>query len=272
MRLWLGEREITLIRSLCFLLLVILTAVHPSGSQQLQTALDAHALTAEQVVQNLVQMNVRRAQGLHAYQGTRTYRVDYRGFPGHRSAEMIVNVRYLAPGSKEFAIQSATGSKLIIDRVFKKLLEAEKEALESDNQRHTALNEENYRFTLVGYEPESSGGLFVLKVEPRTADKFLYRGRIWVDARDFAVVRLEAQPAKNPSFWTKQADIVQEYQKVGDFWLPVRNRSVTAIRLGGRAELTIEYRDYQITDASRITGITSPQAPPRSESARVQHK
>jgi hypothetical protein len=34
-----------------------------------------------------------------------------------------------SPGTKEFIIQSETGSKLIIDRVFKKLLQSEKEAL-----------------------------------------------------------------------------------------------------------------------------------------------
>ena len=37
----------------------------------------------------------------------------------------------------------------------------------------------------------------MLKVEPRTDGKFLYRGRIWVDGHDFAVVRLEAEPRKN---------------------------------------------------------------------------
>ncbi len=41
------------------------------------------------------------------------------------------------------------------------------------------------------------------RVEPQTNNKLLFRGRIWVDAEDFAVVRIEAVPAKNPSFWTK---------------------------------------------------------------------
>jgi hypothetical protein len=97
----------------------------------------------------------------------------------------------------------------------------------------------------------------VLEVEPKRIDKFLYHGRIWVDARDFAVVRLEAEPSKNPSFWTKKADIEQVYTKVSDFWLPAYNHSVTAIRLGGRADLTIEYKDYEITDASQVRGLAA---------------
>ena len=37
--------------------------------------------------------------------------------------------------------------------------------------------------------------------------------------------------------------------KVSDFWLPVLNRSISQIRLGGRPELTIQYNNYQITEA-----------------------
>src|SRR6185437_16433805 len=76
-------------------------------------------LTAEQIVHKLVQMNIRRAQALHAYQETRTYQVKYQGFLGTRCAKMVVTMKYLSPGKKKFVVQSETGSKLIIDRVLK---------------------------------------------------------------------------------------------------------------------------------------------------------
>ena len=206
-------------------------------------------LSAEQVVQNLVRMNAKRALELRSYQGKRVYRLEYHGFPGARMAEMVVDMKYQAPGTKEFIIESETGSRLLIDRVLKKLLQSEKEALEADNLRRTALNEENYAFTLLGYEVTSDGSMYVLSVEPRRKDKFLYSGRIWVDAEDFAVVRIEAEPAKNPSFWTKNTKIEHRYIKVNDFWLPAHNHSLTLVRLGGRADLTIDYKDYQVTPA-----------------------
>jgi hypothetical protein len=250
------------------LLLSLAVLSQPASAQQPVSVAESAPLTAEQVIHNLAQMNFYRAQALHAYEGTRTYRAEYQGFPGTRSAEMVVNVKYLSPGSKEFTIQSATGSKLIIDRVFRKLLEAEKEALAPEVQRRSALTEDNYRFTLIGYESGPSGAKYVLEVEPRTKDKFLYRGRIWVDAEDFAVVRLEAKPAKNPSFWTKKAEIVQIYGKVSDFWLPAHNRSVSAIRLGGQAELTIDYKEYQVTGADRVSSVSMSRSTPHVETAR----
>jgi outer membrane lipoprotein-sorting protein len=220
---------------------------------------DPLPLTAEEVAYNLAQMNLNRVQALHAYQGTRIYRAKYHGFPRDLSAEMTVKVKYLPPGKKEFAIESESGSKLIIDRVFKKLLDAEEEQQGPKIQRRSALTDDNYRFTLVRRENGIAGGRYVLEVEPKRIDKFLYHGRIWVDARDFAVVRLEAEPSKNPSFWTKKADIEQVYTKVSDFWLPANNHSITAIRLGGRANLTIEYMDYAITDASHVRSLAAPQ-------------
>ena len=240
-------------------LLILMILGQPAGAQQLgsATVTNRAPLTAEQVVQNLVQMNLFRVRALRTYKGTRTYRVEYHGFPGARSAEMVVKVSYLSPAEKEFIVQSTAGSALIVDRVFKKLLEAEKEALDTEIQRRSALTEDNYRFTLVGYQNGPSGARYVLQVEPRTKDKFLYYGRIWVDAEDFAVVRLEAEPAKNPSFWTRKTEIEQVYIKIGDFWLPSHNHSVTAIRLGGSAELTIDYKDYEITGASEVSSLSS---------------
>jgi hypothetical protein len=206
--------------------------------------------TTEEVVNNMVRRNLERARALGAYQGTRTYRVEYRGFPSSRSAEMVVDVNYKAPGTKEFTVRSESGSKLLIDRVFKRMLQSEKEALTEENQRGVALNNDNYRFLLLGHERTPGGGVYILSVEPRTQNKLLYRGRIWIDAEDFAVVRIEGQPAKNPSFWIKDTKIEQVYTKVGDFWLPRSNRSSTTIRLGGHALFTIDYGDYQITAAT----------------------
>ena len=244
---------------LIMLLLFCIGLQQPASAQQpgMPVTVANAPLGIDQVVENLVRMNRERTKALHAYHGTRIYRVEYRGFPTSCSAEMVVDVKYQSPATKEFTIQSATGSKIIIDKVLKRLLQAEEDALDVDAQSRIALNRKNYHFTLVGYESTPLGSMYVLIVDPRTNDKFLYRGRIWVDAEDFAVVRIEAEPAKNPSFWTKNSKVDLAYMKVSDFWLPDRNHSVTAIRLGGRAELTIQYNNYQITAADPVGSLTT---------------
>jgi hypothetical protein len=216
-------------------------------------------LGLDQVLVRLQERNAQRAAALQEFEGTRVYRMQYRGFPSDRDAEMVVNVKFHAPNSKDFSVVSETGSKFVIDHIFKRLLEEEKEASRDDNNRHeTALTRENYDFQLAGFESDSAGGRYVLKLIPRTKNKFLCRGRIWVDARDFAVVRIEGEPAKNPSFWIKKTDIAHSYKKVGDFWLPAENHTESFIRLGGKATLSIEYRDYKIIKSTPADTAKSP--------------
>ena len=206
-------------------------------------------IPGEQIVQLLVAKNAERAANLPAFKSTRSYRVDYGGFGGSRDAEMIVEMEFTPPRTKNFTVVKKTGSNLLNDRVIKKLMDEEKLALEAENLKKTALDESNYEFVLQGCEVTSRGSAYVFQVEPKGKSKYLYRGKIWVDAQDYAVERIEAEPAKNPSFWVKQAKIEQHYKKVDAFWLPARNHSVSTVRLGGHADLTIVYENYQWTPA-----------------------
>jgi outer membrane lipoprotein-sorting protein len=209
-------------------------------------------LPVEQVVKRLEEKNAERTAALKQYEATRIYRMQYRGFPSDRDAEMVIHMAFRSPNSKEFRVVSQTGSKLIIDRVFRKLLEGELEAADEENRQRTALTTENYDFALAGYEPAPEGGRYILNLTPRTKNKFLYRGKIWVDAKDFAVVRIKGEPGKNPSFWIKKIDVEHSYEKVGDFWLPAQNRTESVVRLGGVAHLSIEYKDYKILKAEPL--------------------
>jgi hypothetical protein len=240
---------------LLLLLAAILGGVCWAGtdSSPLPPSITTAPLSVDQVVNNLVRRDEERARVLRHYESTRVYRLSYRGFPGDRDAEMIVEAVYDSPSTKRFKIISQTGSKLIIDRVFKRLLDSEKEAAEPEIHARTLLNRANYDIALIGYESSDEGSQYVLAVYPKARSKYVYRGKVWVDGTDFAVTRIDAEPAQNPSFWTKKSEIHHEYMKVQSFWLPRRNQSVSYIRLGGRATLTIEYKDYRVID-SRLSG------------------
>jgi hypothetical protein len=242
---------------LCLFLWKIARGQTTNPDLQRQEQQNAGQLKSEQVVENLVRMNLQRAQALQAYESTRIYRLEYKGFPGGRSAEMVVNMKYRAPGTKEFEIVSQGGSKMLIDRVFKKLMEGEKDAIDGENQDRIAVNQENYEFALLSYEPGPRGGLYVLSVKPRTRNKYLFQGKIWVDDQQFAIARMEGEPAKNPSFWIKGTQIETRYINVNDFWLPDHNHSFTSVRLGGHADFSIEYKDYRITGVSPFKNVSS---------------
>lgn len=209
-------------------------------------------LTLSQVVEKLVQKNAEQAKALESYRGRRIYELDYRGFPTPLRAEMIVYMTYNAPARKEFKILSESGPKWLVKRVLKRLIETEREAQEAANRASVELNTQNYEFISLEHRTSADGCAYVLGVQPKVPNKFLYRGRIWVDDQDFAVCRIEAEPAKNPSIWITKTEIRRSYQKIGDFRLPVENQSVSTLRLGGRATLTIAYQNYEMNTAHLV--------------------
>ena len=211
-------------------------------------------LNLSKVLDKLVEKNAERADALQKYQGRRLYTLDYTGFPTSLHAEMVVDMIYDAPATKQFKIISQSGPQWIIDRILKRLLEAELESMSEENRARVALNSSNYDFSGPEHQDAPDNCSYVVAVEPKIPSKLLYRGRIWVDSKDFAVCRIEAEPSKNPSFWIKKTDIHHSYLKVGDFWLPAENKSVSAIRGGGRAVLIIKYQNYEILAARGLKG------------------
>ena len=196
--------------------------------------------------------NKTRAEGLKHYQSVRHYEVEYKGYSTKIGAKLVVEAEYDASSGKTFHIVSQSGSTLLINKVLKRLLESEKDA--EENKSSTALTPANYKFRLSGIENVAGRPAYILEVEPLIDNKYLYRGKIWVDANDFAVAKIEAEPAKNPSFWISSTAINHEYLRTDGFWLPAQNRSETKVRVGGTAVLTIDYGKYKVVPESPVTG------------------
>jgi hypothetical protein len=251
---------------LIILLPVMWAATDHAQTVILQTSIAARP-TLEQVVDNLVEKNAERALALQSYQSRRFYRLDYTGFPTSLKAEMVVDMLYEAPATKSYKIVSQSGPKWMIDRIFKGLMQAEQEALNSKNRERVALDRRNYEFSGMEFQDASDGCSYVLTVQPKISNKLLYRGRVWVNIKDFAVCRIEAEPAKNPSIWIKSTAIHHIYKKLGDFWFPSENESTSTMRVGGRAVLSINYRNYEILAARPLQEIDSRRSEARRSSS-----
>jgi len=236
------------------LLLILVWPARAHAQSTIPQEVIVPGLNLSQVMDKLVEKNAERADALQKYQSRRFYSLDYTGFPTSLHAEMVVDMIYDAPATKQFKIVSQSGSQWVIDRILKRLLEAELESMSEENRARVALNPSNYEFTGLEHQDAPDNCSYVVAVQPKIPNKLLYRGRIWVDSKDFAVCRIEAEPSKNPSFWIKKTVIHHSYLKIGDFWLPSKNESVSAVRGGGRAVLTIQYQNYEILAARGLKG------------------
>jgi len=229
--------------------LALLAVCIPAVAQQ---ATVSPPLSADEVMRRVVQMNEHRAIALESYSSIRSYHLECHCL-SHKKADMVVRAEYEAPNKKVFTIVSESGSGTVRSRVFKKLLEAEQESMREENQQRSAITPQNYTFQLTDYQNTGGNEVYVLEAQPRTESKFLFRGRIWVDAKDFAIAQVEGEPAVNPSWWTVKTDFKRSYQKLRSFWLPESNESETKVRMFGSAVLTIKYGEYQITQTHSLT-------------------
>jgi hypothetical protein len=218
-------------------LMVVLTVLMADGD-----AIAPRPRTADEVVAGMLAHDSERQAMLHGYTANRRYVLENRGH--HKRAEMVVRMMCREDGSKQFEVVSENGWGGARKHVFPRLLEAEVEAAHPDRRDRSRITPENYSFEMAGTECVRSRWAYVMAIEPKTANKYLIRGRIWVDANEYAIIRIEGVPAKNPSFWFKSVEFSHDYDKTGSFWFPTLDHSVTDVRIFGSTELTIEYLDY----------------------------
>ncbi|HEX5228338.1 MAG TPA: sigma-E factor regulatory protein RseB domain-containing protein [Bryobacteraceae bacterium] len=206
--------------------------------------LGAELPNADQIAARIMEQEQDRQAAVGTYSYTSTYVLQNK----ERHAEMVVRWTRHADGVKEYVVLSEQGDGGVRKHVFHRLLQAEVEASAPEQQAQTRITTSNYDFQLSSTEKVAGRDVFVIDIEPKSESKYLTRGRIWVDACDYAVVRVEGAPAHKVSFWTKNVNFVQTFEKNGQWWLPASNHSLTDARLFGLADLTIEYSDYQFVN------------------------
>lgn len=207
---------------------------------------------AKDVVSRMVERDAERQASLTGYSGMRKYILANEHM--HKRAEMVVRVTGDPDGTKHFEIVSEDGWKAAQKHVLRKMLESESETSRPEERIKTRLCPDNYEFQLVGKEKAGERTAYAIDVTPKRKEKYLFHGRIWVDSEDYALMRADGNPSKNPSFWTKSVHFVHTYEKSGEFWFPVTTDSVTEARLFGTTNLTIEYFEYRPNAAPRVPG------------------
>ena len=227
----------------------------------------ATTLSADEVMARVFARDSMRESMGGGYSGDREYVLENHHF--NKRAEIQVRVLCDADGTKHFDVLSEDGWNAANKHVLRKMLESESETSQPDTRPKTRMVPANYEFHLIGTEYLQGRLAYVIDAIPQRSDKYLFRGRIWVDAEDFAVARIEGEPAKNPSFWTRSVHFVQQYHKSGAFWFPSSTTSVTEARIFGTTDVSIRYFDYSpLSNSAR--GTANPNPTP-TEVKYVQH-
>jgi hypothetical protein len=206
-------------------------------------AAQTSAPTADEVVAAMNAQDRLREATSGGYTGGREYILDNQLF--RKRAQMMVRVSCDRNGVKHFEVLSEDGWKSANRRVLRPMLATESNSSRPDARPQNRITSDHYTFRMIGTQTLNSRTAYVIEATPKREDKSLFRGRIWVDAEDYALARVEGEPAKNPSFWTRKVQFLQQYYKAGAYWFPMETISETDARLFGTTEVNIRYFDYR---------------------------
>jgi hypothetical protein len=217
-----------------------------------------HGVTESQVFAELAAHNEQRRSALRDYSVLRTYQVI--DLKGKVHAEEVGRMEFLSPDKKTFTVDSESGSGLVRNMALNPLIKSEIETAAGKEHHDSAISADNYFLDLLGEQQVGPYRCFVAKAVPKRKDKYLFEGKLWIDVKDYSVVRIEGHPAKKLSFWIQRADFVRQYEKIDGFWLPQKDQTLVQVRLYGRKVLTIDHRDYVVNAGQSKDARAVPEA------------
>jgi hypothetical protein len=191
-------------------------------------ALAAQELNVDSIVEKMeAAMDANRVR-IPAHTVRREYKMF--GNSGEAKASRVTaDVEYLPPETRNWRILQGSGRA---EGVVKKILENEREG--ARRQQVTEFSRQNYRFALLGEAWLDGARHYLLESTPLRKERYLLRGRIWVDPQSFLVRRVVGTPSKNPSWWVKDLEITLEFRRVGDVWVQHATDAVADLRFFGR--------------------------------------
>jgi hypothetical protein len=147
-----------------------------------------------------------------------------------------------------YRIAAEGGSDSIRSRVFRALLETERQSWASGAPDRAGVTPVNYTFEDLGPRTD---GLAGLRVKPKRKDVLLVDGAIFLQPADGDLVRMEGQLSKAPSFWTRRVEIVRSYRRFLGVRMPVALESIANVMIYGRSAFTMTY-EYESINGQRV--------------------
>ncbi len=189
-----------------------------------------------------------RIDHLASYTVTEHYAVFRGKDETHPVAEMLVKTTYRKQQGKSYEIISQSGSSFWRNEVLTTLLSNERHMSLPGNVETALINSANYEITLDANARERLNGrdCLVIDINPRRTSQFLFNGKVWVDARDFAIVQLKGKASKSAFFLARAADVTRQYDEISGLPMATHTQATSASSLLGQTVVKIDYTNYQI--------------------------
>jgi hypothetical protein len=231
-------------------------------SVRAQTSLATGASTPEhpaapEIVQRIDAAVYQRFNAISGYTVIEHYSL-YRNGASTASAQETVKTVYTRSVGKEYTPIDQSGSSLLRSAVIDKVLAGEKELNLAANREGALITSHNYEMQPDPGNVQVNGrDCILVHLKPRRKSPHLFNGKMWIDASDFTVVRLEGAPSQSPSIFAGEATVARDYVKVDGFSMATHAEARSHTFLFGDTLLKIDYSSYHI-DRDPAAPATNP--------------
>ncbi|HKF46767.1 MAG TPA: hypothetical protein VKB38_05370 [Terracidiphilus sp.] len=199
-----------------------------------------------------------RDQNVLAYTVTEHYSVFRARDKDHPIAQMIVKTDYEQGRGKAYTILSESGSAVMRREVFGRLLDNEKAMNEPANRAKELITSANYTMRVQGKDNAGGRSCLIVSIMPKQNAPYLFRGKIWVDAKDESIVQLEGIASQSVSIFTGPAQISRTYANIEGFPMATHATAASSSWLLGLTTIDIDYTGYavKLREAPKIASGT----------------
>ena len=228
--------------SMCsiFALVVALAAAALAQQPAPSTKSDA------EIIRGIDDSVARRTNAISTYTVQEQYTLYRNGDTTPAAAETIKTV-YTRSVGKEYTPIAQSGSAFLRSAVIDKVLAGEKDLNLAANRDGALITSKNYDLQPQPGIVELNGRqCIVVTLKPLRKSPHLFTGKMWIDASDYTVIRLEGVPSQPPSVFAGQTTVTRDYIKIDGFSMATHAEARSHTFLFGDTLLKIDYTNYQI--------------------------
>lgn len=179
---------------------------------------------------------------------------------------MEVTTELTGDGNFAWTVVGEGGSSYVRNKVLRRALDGERDAIRRNEPAGAALSKANYLFDhhLDKTDTEVPAGLARFGITPKRKDTLLVDGHVWLAAHDGDLLQVDGRLSKSPSFWTHTVDVMRRYARVSGVRVPVEMTSTAEVRIAGTSTFRMTYR------YDTINGVTVPAAESGSSASAIR--
>ena len=166
----------------------------------------------------------------------------------HPAAEMTVKSTYRKGVGKSYTILSQSGSAIIQKFGLRPLLDNETRINDPATVRDSWFTSANYEMKLKPGDPQRVDGrdCLAIAIHPKHNAPNMIEGTLWVDAKDYWLVKVQGVASKSPSIWAGTTQMMRHYALVDGYSQAMHARAESNSFLFGRTVIVIDYSDYHL--------------------------